>query len=219
MIDIIPIIIAYLLGSVPFGILVTRLAGKGDIRKYGSGNIGATNVTRVCGFKYAVLVYIGDIGKAVLAVLIAKWMYTAFNLTLIQPDLLYVLTAAACVLGSVFSVFLKFKGGKGVNTALGSVLTLMPYESIIGFLMFLFVAAIFRYISLGSVIGALTFFIIVAVQKFYLHQDISTVFVCLSFVLVSLIVITHLKNIKRIFKGTENKFSFSSKKKEANQHV
>lgn len=219
MIDFIPIIIAYLLGSIPFGIIVTRIAGKGDIRKQGSGNIGATNVARVCGFKTALWVYVGDMGKAACAVLIAKWFAGSYELTLMYPDLLFVLTAAAAVLGNVFSVYLKFKGGKGVNAAMGSVVTLMPYEAILAFMIFLILALLTRYISIGSIIGVSSFFVILAIEKYFLHQTINMVYIYLGLILSILVFVTHRKNIVRLFSGTESKISFSSKKKEANSHV
>ncbi len=219
MTDYLPLLIAYLLGGVPFGIIITRLSGKGDIRSYGSGNIGATNVARVCGFKTAIWVYVGDIGKAAVAVLIAKWLYREFNITLLSPDLYFVIAAGVCVLGSIFPLFLKFKGGKGVNASLGAVLTLMPLEAVSAFAVFLLIAFLTKYISIASIIAVSSFTIIMLFEKYYFNQPIEMIYIILGLVLILFVIVSHRKNISRILDGTEAKFSASSEKNEVNSHV
>ncbi len=219
MTDYLPFLIAYLLGGIPFGIIVTRLAGKGDIRSYGSGNIGATNVARVCGFKTALWVYAGDISKAAASVLLAKFLYRELSITLFAPDLYYVITAGICVLGSIFPLFLKFKGGKGVNASLGSVLTLMPLEALGAFLIFLLIAIPTRLISLASIIGTTSFSLFLLIEKFYFNKPIETVYIVLGLLLAFFVIVSHRKNIVRIINGTESKFSTSSKKNEVENHV
>ncbi len=219
MTDYLPLLIAYLLGGIPFGIIVTRLAGKGDIRSYGSGNIGATNVARVCGFKTALWVYAGDIGKAAAAVLIAKWLYVALEITLLSPHLYFVIAAAICVLGSIFPLFLKFKGGKGVNASLGVVITLMPLEALGAFVVFLLIAFITRMISLASIISVSSFSIILLLEKYYFNRPIEMIYIFLGLALICFVIVSHRKNISRILNGSEPKFSPSSEKHEVNNHV
>ncbi len=211
MLDFIPIIGAYLVGAIPFGVIITRLAGIDDIRQLGSGNIGATNVWRAAGFKIAVWVFIGDIGKGALAVLGAKYYAENFTLTVLSPDLFFVICAALAVLGHIFPVYLGFKGGKGVNTALGAMLVLLPIEILISFGIFIIVVLIFRYISLGSILGAIGMLAVILLEKYYYHKDIADVYLYLGIVLTLTIIITHHQNISRLISGTENRFSFSSK--------
>ncbi len=219
MTDYLPFLIAYLLGGIPFGIIVTRLAGKGDIRSYGSGNIGATNVARVCGFKTALWVYLGDIGKAAVAVLLAKFLYYELNITLLSPDVYLVVTAGICVIGSIFPLFLKFKGGKGVNASLGAVITLMPLEALGAFAVFLIFAFLTRLISLASILGVSSFTIILLLEKYYFLRPVNTVYIILGILLACFVIIAHRKNIIRILNGSEKKFSISSKNNEAENHV
>jgi len=218
MIIFIPIITAYLLGSIPFGLIVCRLAGIDNIRKIGSGNIGATNVWRAAGFKVAVFVFIGDIGKGVLSIIFAQ-KYAAVMPIEIPVELFYVICAFACVLGAVYSIFIKFKGGKGVNAALGVLVTLLPFEILIAFIVFLISILISKYISLGSIIAAFSLFVTIAVEIFLLGKSVSIVYFYLCLVLVIMILITHRSNIKRIVKGTESRFSLSSKTKEVETNV
>ncbi|UCG62621.1 MAG: glycerol-3-phosphate 1-O-acyltransferase PlsY [Candidatus Zixiibacteriota bacterium] len=202
------IALTYLLGAVPFGLIISRLAGVGDIRKLGSGNIGATNVWRVAGFKIAVWVFVADIGKGALAVLMARYFVPEPGL---RPDHLYVICAAAAVLGHVFPVYLGFRGGKGVNTALGAIVALLPVETLIGLGVFAVTVLLFRYVSLGSILGAISFCVVVVIEKFALKSPLETIYVYLSILVAVLIVFTHRQNIKRLSNGTENRFSFSSR--------
>ncbi len=203
------IAVAYLLGAVPFGLLIGRLAGVGDIRKLGSGNIGATNVWRVAGFKIAIWVFLADIGKGALAVLLARFFAPDAAL---RPEHLYVICAAAAVMGHVFPVYLRFKGGKGVNTALGAIVALLPVETLISFGVFVATVLLFRYVSLGSIMGAIAFCVVILVEKFALGSPMEMIYVYLSVLIVLLIVFTHRQNIKRLVSGTENRFSFSAGK-------
>lgn len=196
--------------------IVCRLAGIKDIRLIGSGNIGATNVWRAAGFKVAVWVYITDIGKGVASILIARCYLGNYQVP-IDNDLFLVITAIACVLGGIFSVFLKFKGGKGVNAALGAVVTLLPFEVLIGLGVFVITVLVSRYISLGSVLSVITLFVTVTIEIFYYRQDLSIIYFYFSLIIALLIVITHRSNIKRILNGTESKIG--SSKKEASDNV
>ncbi|UCD64399.1 MAG: glycerol-3-phosphate 1-O-acyltransferase PlsY [Candidatus Zixiibacteriota bacterium] len=207
------VIAAYLLGSVPFALVVSRLFGVGDIRKAGSGNLGATNVWRVAGFKAALWVFIGDIGKGVAAVLLGRYCLAAYGSWMLPAELLPVVCGAAAVAGHVFPVYLGFRGGKGVNTALGAMLVLLPVETLISFGVFVLVVLLFRYVSLGSVTAALSFFVVVAVERFVLKTEIAAFYVYLAAAVALLIVVTHRQNIRRLLSGTESRFSLSSRLK------
>jgi len=129
--------IAYLLGSIPFGLVLTRLAGKGDIRQIGSGNIGATNVLRTGSKTLAFLTLLLDAGKGALAVILATFVFSFETVSQIA--------AVAALLGHMFPVWLKFKGGKGVSTALGVMLALAWPVGVGALVVWLIIAFIFRY--------------------------------------------------------------------------
>ncbi|MEW6412214.1 MAG: glycerol-3-phosphate 1-O-acyltransferase PlsY [Candidatus Zixiibacteriota bacterium] len=212
MLAVIIIVMAYLIGAIPFALIVCAIFGVGDIRKQGSGNIGATNAWRVAGFKVAVWVFIGDIGKGVVAVLLARYVTSTYDTGPLSPDLFIVACALAAIVGHVFPVYLRFKGGKGVNTSLGAVVTMLPVEALISFGVFLAVVLVFRYISLGSIVGAVAFLASVVIEKFAMDVQMSSVYVYMAAVLAALIIVAHRQNISRLLAGTENRFSFSSKK-------
>lgn len=211
MLFIIPIILAYLIGAIPFGLIIARLSGIEDIRKHGSGNIGATNVWRLAGFKVAIWVFVGDIGKGVIAVLLARYYIANYQLTTLGPDMFLVICAVMAVLGHIFPVYLGFKGGKGVNTALGTMATLLPYETLISFGVFILVLLVFKYVSLGSILGTLALLVSVLVEKYLMHQNVAPIYIILCAILVLLIFITHRSNISRLIAGNENRFSLKSK--------
>lgn len=198
------IIIAFLLGGIPFGLLAGYLFGKGDIRRLGSGNIGATNVYRAVGIVPAILVLVGDIGKGVLSVWICQLMYHQ-NWPL-EIVLASIIVGFAAILGHVFSPYLGFRGGKGVNTALGVFVYLLPLESIIALIVFILVVAAFRFISLGSIMASIVFAAAVWSQKFIFHNVISDLYLIVSVLLALFILYTHRQNIKRLISGTENRF-------------
>ncbi len=207
MITLIVVVLAYLVGAIPFGLIVARVAGIEDIRKTGSGNIGATNVWRAAGFKVAVWVFVLDIGKGVAVILGAKYTASHFPLTVVSSDVFYVICAICCVIGNIFPIYLRFKGGKGVNTALGTMITMLPIQTLISFGVFMVFALVFRYISLGSIMGVLALFAVITIEKFVLHHQIALVYFYLSAALLALILLTHRQNIGRLVAGTENRFS------------
>lgn len=210
------ILAAYLIGGIPFGLLIARAYGIKDVRAHGSGNIGATNVWRIAGPKAAIWVYLLDIGKGAVAVLLAKLV----EQTVMPRDLLLVLTALATVFGHIFSPYIRFKGGKGVNTGLGVMLVLMPIEILISLGAFIIVVALSRYISLGSIVAVLTLVAVTLVEKYLMHIEVSTIYVGLAVILAIAIFVTHRKNIRRLLHGTESRFSLSSKSDSgANSHV
>jgi len=162
------ILVAYLIGAIPFGLLIARLFGIGDIRQAGSGNIGATNVLRVLGMKAAIWVYLLDIGKGAAAVLLAGLVPQEA----VQVHLFAVLIGAAVILGHVFPAYLKFRGGKGVATASGVLVVILPVETLIAAGVFLTVVFLSRYVSLASIAAALTLPVAVTVEQSLMSWEI-----------------------------------------------
>ncbi|MDF1544323.1 MAG: glycerol-3-phosphate 1-O-acyltransferase PlsY [bacterium] len=218
MLQVIPVVMCYFLGGIPSGLLIARAFGVSDIRQHGSGNIGATNVWRVVGGKAAFWVYLADISKGILAVFFGQFFFGLFESSIVPYDTLLVICAVAAVLGNVFSVYLNFRGGKGVNTSLGAVATLLPLESLIGLIAFSIVAFLSKYISAGSIVGVLTVTGAVYIERFILMIPIANVYLYLITVIAILFIYTHRQNIGRLVKGTENRFSFSTSK-EAGSNV
>jgi acyl phosphate:glycerol-3-phosphate acyltransferase len=184
-------IFGYLLGSIPFGLLLTRLAGRGDIRRIGSGNIGATNVLRTGSKGLAALTLLLDLAKGTAAVMVAQnWGGEAAPV------------AAICViLGHMFPIWLGFHGGKGVATALGVLIPLAWPVALVATLLWLAVAFSFHYSSLAALVAALASGVLAV-----LIADKSTAFVIAGIAL--LIILRHHSNIRRLVAGTESRISF-----------
>ncbi len=206
----IAVITAYLLGAVPFALLIARAAGVKDIRQVGSGNIGATNVWRSAGAGAGLIALAADILKGLAAVLAARYCLGLATSLALPVDAVLVLAGLAAVLGHVFPVYLGFKGGKGAATALGVMIMLLPLPTLVALIAFLIMAALWRYVSLATMVGALALFATVAIRRFWLDRIVSDVYFIMTFVLAVLIIVTHRKNIGRLLKGTENRFSLSS---------
>ena len=192
------IIISYLLGASPNAYIIARLVRDIDIRNYGSGNVGATNVARILGFKYGIIVLLLDILKGFLAVYIAGIFFP-------QASLPLVLAGVMVIVGHSFSVFIEFTGGKGVATMVGVILGLYPFAILIFILVWLSVTAGTRYVSLGSILGAFSLPLVFWV-KGYNHYIIFGIFIVLF------LIYTHRENIKRLLAGKENKLGKSSGK-------
>lgn len=219
MLNYLPILIAYLLGGIPFGMIVAHFAGVGDIRTVGSGNIGATNVWRIAGAVPALFVFAGDIGKGVVALVIAIWFSNFVAAAPMAFNTFLVLCAMAAVLGHVFPIYLRFRGGKGVNTALGVMMVLLPIETAAALGIFAIVLIGTRWVSFGSMAAGLSLPATLLVRKLALHQEVAGIHIYLTVAIAVLVVWTHRENIKRIVAGTENRFSFSSKSKTENSNV
>ncbi|HSB68122.1 MAG TPA: glycerol-3-phosphate 1-O-acyltransferase PlsY [Candidatus Methylomirabilis sp.] len=182
---------AYLLGSVPFGLLIARLQAGVDLRRVGSGNIGATNVLRAVGKGAAALTLLGDIGKGALAVGIGRMLGVSATLL--------ALIALSAVVGHLLPVFLGFRGGKGVATALGVVLAAMPVVGGLLVLIWVTVAAIWRFSSLAALAAAAALPVLAWVL------DGRPVMVALGWALLFLVVLRHRENIARLWRGTEGR--------------
>lgn len=189
------VVFGYLLGSVPFGILVTRLFDRNvNLREAGSGNIGATNVARTAGRAAGVLTLALDTGKGVVPMVLTYM--------LIGEDYLWLsLVGGAVFLGHVFPVYLRFKGGKGVATALGVILSLSTVTTFLLIVLFVLVVYFTRYVSLGSLCAAVALPILMA-----LLGPPSRYCVTLSLLIAFLVIYNHRENIHRLLNGQENKF-------------
>lgn len=198
-------VVAYLLGSIPFGYILVRLFTGADVRAQGSGNIGATNVARTGKKGLAIATLALDAIKGVVAVVVAKMI--AGNSTQSAIHLM-ALAAFLAVVGHMFPIWLKFKGGKGVATGLGVFLALAPFAVLIVLGIFVAIVAITRYVSLGSIVAAALFpFVFWALR----HEQVSPTVLALTMGVAFLIVVKHKANIGRLLSGNENKFG--SKKK------
>ncbi|MDP3024655.1 MAG: glycerol-3-phosphate 1-O-acyltransferase PlsY [candidate division Zixibacteria bacterium] len=195
---------SYLLGSVPLGIIISKLWKGIDIREHGSKNPGATNVYRVVGPIPALIVLILDIGKGLVATLLLSRI--SIGQPFLNPVSLMILAGIAVILGHVFPVFVGFKGGKGVATGLGVLLSLAPLETAFALLLFLIIVALTRYVSLGSLSSASFILLALIFKKYYFHKPVSLELLVTVLVLTIFIFYTHRSNIKRLLNGTENKF-------------
>jgi glycerol-3-phosphate acyltransferase PlsY len=185
------VIAAYFLGSIPTGLLLGKAFGV-DIRATGSGNIGATNVYRTLGKKVGVLTLAGDCLKGLIPVLAMKFL--GF------PDLWIALAGLAAFLGHVYPVFLRFKGGKGVATALGVFLGISPLAVLLSLVIFLLVVWKWRYVSLASITAA------AVVPVFIIVVEYKSIPTLLAVIIASIVIQKHGENIERLKAGTENKF-------------
>lgn len=184
---------AYLVGAIPFGYIIYRLRSGGDIRREGSGNIGATNVMRRAGAVAGVVTLVLDTAKGYLAVAAAGW---------ITGGVAWVMAAAgvAALLGHILPVYLRFRGGKGVATGLGVFAALAPRSVLLVLLVFGVVLAVFRYVSLGSMVATAAFPVLTM-----LLEPPSIPLVAGAFTIAALIILRHWSNIRRLINGTEHR--------------
>ncbi|MBV8855610.1 MAG: glycerol-3-phosphate 1-O-acyltransferase PlsY [Acidobacteria bacterium] len=195
--------LAYLLGSISFGYLLVRLFVGGDVRETGSGGTGATNVTRRAGKGVGVLTLLLDLLKGTAAVLIARALLGAGE----GAQWWVCAAGAAAVLGHVFPVWLKFRGGKGVATGLGVFLVLAPIATLCAALVFVVVVRLWRYVSLGSIVAAALLPLAVwSLSALGVGDRAPRPLLALSTLGAALIVFMHRANVGRLLRGEENKF-------------
>ena len=193
------IIIAYLLGSIPTGLVLAKLTGGGDIRRAGSGNIGATNVTRLLGRKLGALTLLGDVLKAVIPMLAAYWFLMHANMPPSEKDLDMAVTlcGGAAFLGHLFPIYLNFRGGKGVATALGVFLVLQPLAVLISLVLFALTVYVSGFVSAGSLLVSALMTVAVWLVGGSPYHVFLAFFICVF------IWIKHADNIRRLLAGTE----------------
>lgn len=198
--EIMLVIIAYLLGSIPTSVWVSKAIFGIDIRDYGSGNPGATNTFRVLGSKWGALVMTADITKGVIAT--SLYVFIPFYLQdeLARTNFMIVLGMAA-VVGHVFPIWADFKGGKGVATILGMALAIQPIVALICIIVFLITLFTTRFVSLSSMLAGVAFMVLIL----FIFKEKETSYRIFAIVVALMVVVTHQKNIGRLLKGEEHK--------------
>lgn len=192
------IIIGYLIGSIPSGLLIGKLFFHTDLRHYGSHNIGATNAWRILGKKAGLPVFIMDFLKGVIGVLVGLWLSNSG----IVPALALVIGGLSAIIGHSCSIFLLFKGGKGVATSLGVITMLMPIVAIGAFLLWVIIVFCTRYVSLASMVAAIS----VPLQAYYWDEPWQ--YVVFGILAAAFVIYRHKANMTRLMNGTEAKVNF-----------
>ncbi len=196
---------SYLLGSIPFGYLAGRIRGI-DIRKAGSGNIGATNVVRVLGKPYGYPVFVFDFLKGLGAVRISIAIATSVRPESTSPEVVGILAAVSAVIGHSFPLWLKFRGGKGVATSAGALFGLMPLATLIGAGIWILTFFLTRYVSVASVTTAVALPLVIAIMT-WLNQTYGKALFYSSLCIAAVIIWRHHSNLSRLIRGTEPRFT------------
>ena len=194
------VVLAYLLGSIPTSIWVSKAVFGIDIRQYGSGNPGATNTFRVLGSKWGAFVMISDISKGVIATSLYILIPFYLQNELARTNFMIVLGMAA-VLGHIFPIWADFKGGKGVATILGMALAIQPIVAFICIIVFLITLFTTRFVSLSSMLASVVFMVLIL----FIFNEKETSYRVFAIIVAFMVVVTHQKNIGRLLNGKENK--------------
>ena len=207
MTEIVFILLAYLIGSIPTAVWVSKSIFGIDIRDYGSGNAGATNTFRILGSKWGSLVMLVDVTKGIIAT--SLYIFIPFYLTheLARTNFMIAFGMVA-VLGHVFPVLANFRGGKGVATLLGMTLAIQPIVALICLVVFLISLLSTRFVSLSSILAAVAFMILIL----FIFNEKETLYRIFAMIVAMMVVITHHKNISRMYKGTETKLPIFKKR-------
>ena len=200
MTEIILIILAYLIGSIPTAVWISKSVFGIDIREYGSGNSGATNTFRILGSKWGSIVMLVDVTKGIIAT--SLYVFIPFYLTneLARTNFMIALGMVA-ILGHIFPIWANFRGGKGVATLLGMALAIQPMVALICLGVFLITLFSTRFVSLSSMLAGVAFMVLIL----FIFNERETVYRLFAIIVALMVVITHQKNIGRLLKGTENK--------------
>jgi len=200
MTEIILILLAYIIGSIPTAVWVSKSVFGIDIRDYGSGNAGATNSFRVLGTKWGSFVMLVDVTKGVIAT--SLYILIPFYLTneLARTNFMIALGMAA-VLGHILPIFANFRGGKGVATLLGMALAIQPMVALLCLVVFLITLLSTRFVSLSSMFAGVAFMVLIL----FIFNEKETIYRLFAIIVAMMVVVTHQKNITRLIKGTENK--------------
>jgi acyl phosphate:glycerol-3-phosphate acyltransferase len=184
---------SYLIGSISTGVVLSKLFGQGNLQKEGSKNIGATNVSRLMGKKWGVLTLLGDMVKGMIPIWIAQWFLGSAD----PDETVICLVALAAFLGHLFPLYLGFKGGKGVATALGIFALMGPKALLIALPLFILVVFLWKYVSLGSLVAAGSF------PFLLLFFGYNRQVVFMSSIIAFLVILKHRENIRRLIRGEE----------------
>ncbi len=200
MTEIILIIIAYLIGSIPTAVWISKSVFGIDIRDYGSGNAGATNTFRILGSKWGSMVMLVDVMKGILATSLYIFIPYYINDELARTNFMIALGMMA-ILGHIFPIWANFRGGKGVATLLGMALAIQPMVALICLVVFLITLLSTRFVSLSSMLAGVAFMVLIL----FIFNERETVYRLFAIIVALMVVITHQKNIGRLLRGTENK--------------
>ncbi len=193
--EIISAVLAYMLGSIPTAVWYGKIFHGIDIRDFGSGNAGATNSLRTLGKKAGIIVLLIDFLKGMLAVTLFAWIFPQIQ------EWSILLSGILVIIGHIFPVFAQFRGGKGVATAMGVLVGLMPIAALGCFVVFLLIVLLTKYVSLGSILGAFAF----PIQITFIYASDNYLLIVFSWIVFCIITIMHRQNIQRLLAGTENK--------------
>jgi len=197
-------IASYIIGSIPFGFIIGKIKGI-DIRKHGSGNIGATNVLRVLGKKYGYLCFGLDFLKGFIPVIVSGII--AQKNQSINPDIIKCIAFAGAFFGHIWTIFLKFKGGKGVATAAGAIFAISPISVSSSLIVWLIVFFLSGFVSLASIVASIFLPVFYGIYTKFSDNNFSSI-ILISFILISFFsIIKHHSNIKRLINGTEMRFN------------
>jgi len=207
-----PLLAGYLIGSTPFGVIIARSKGV-DLRKVGSGNVGATNCGRACGRKWGYLCFVLDVAKGFVPVFLTGIVIRSASPQAGVPapaqQAAWLLIGCGAIAGHIFTFWLRFRGGKGVAAALGVVLGVWPYFTLAGaiaLVVWVAVTLATRYVSVGSIAAALTFLPTLAVLNWSLIAQLWPMAAAAS-AMIALLIVRHRANISRLLSGTENKIT------------
>ncbi len=196
------IIIGYLLGSLPFSFWLGKTRGI-DLRRVGSGNIGATNLARSVGTGWGIIAFVLDLGKGLLAVILAGYIFSLFKENVTSLAMLKIIGGIMSIFGHNWSMWIKFKGGKGVATSAGVFVGLAPVTLLIVLGIWVAVFVAFGYVSLASIVAAISLPILMLIG---IGGKVALPIIIFSCIVTMLIIIRHRLNIKRLIQGKENKF-------------
>jgi glycerol-3-phosphate acyltransferase PlsY len=196
-------IVAYLLGSIPFGLILVRVFRKQDIREQGSGNIGATNVIRSGSKGLGAVTFLLDAAKGYVAVKAAELLAGYFHVSGKDTLNLMAVAAVCVIVGHIYIVWLGFKGGKGVATGFGVFLGIAPLSALVALVAFILVFVISRYVSLASIVAAIVFPLAALLRH---HETLTPFMIAVVVLLPLLIIAKHHANIRRLLAGTEYRF-------------
>ena len=202
------LVVAYLIGSIPTALIAGYIIGGIDIRTKGSGNAGATNVYRVFGIKPYVVVLVIDIAKGYVA---TAWITSFISVGILDPLQVSILFGVAALFGHIFTIFGGFRGGKGVATAAGMMLALIPVPVAVAAGVYLIVLSLTHYVSLGSIGAAISLPVVLIAGKFIGSVGYRTEIYVIALLLAALILWTHRTNIRKLRRGAEKKTFFFKK--------
>lgn len=207
------IIVSYLIGSIPSAYIVGKIFKNVDLRLYGSGNLGSTNAFRVLGIPLGIIVQILDISKGLVVVLfVTQFFYSNLpfhNFTPFEDITIFkIIAGVSAVIGHTYSVFVSFKGGKGINTALGMMISLSPVDVVVSLIFFIIILLLSGYVSLGSIVASFIFPATMFIRENLFGVDIVgyKTLIVFSIITAGFIIYNHRENIKRLLYGNENRF-------------